>query len=397
MNLDFIKCLEWMVEKGASDLHLKVGIQPVLRYKTALVLLSKDHPKVTKEDLDSVFEAILKPYHKNVLLEERSVDFSHGIPGLGRFRFNIFYQRNTPRVVVRHIPHEVPKFEDLNLPLSIQTRLDKLHDGLVIIAGATGAGKSTTAVSMINRINETRSRHIITIEDPIEFLIQDNKSMITQRELGTDYYDYKKALKHALRQDADIIFLGELRDVESAETAINAANTGHLVITTLHTNNVAETLSRLLGMFNDDKAKYMRMELGAVLQFLVCQKLLETKDGKNVVPATEILVNNARVRSILENAYSTSALNEIIEEGQSVWGMQSFNQSIISLHERGLISKAEGLKKSPFPETLRIHFDGVSHKNRLVSEMDNTATGTVPRYLEPDLKDSLKTKKASNS
>ena len=249
MGLDTQRCLALMVEKKASDLHFKVGTPPVIRKTRFLQLLTNDHPPVTQEELSYAFDKILTPQQKQTLMKERQLDFSYGVKQLGRFRFNIFFQRGTLRAVIRHIPFELPTFDSLQLPDKVRNLADNPANGLILVTGATGMGKSSTIVTMLNKINQTKNRHIITIEDPIEFLIKDEKSLITQRELGTDYLNYTMALKASLRQDPDIIFFGELRDTQSTETAINAANTGHLVFSTLHTNNVSETITRLLAFF----------------------------------------------------------------------------------------------------------------------------------------------------
>ena len=199
---------------------------------------------------------------------------------LGRFRVNIFFQRGTLRAVIRHIPFTLPTFKSLNLPDKLRDIVDGSNHGIILVTGATGVGKSSTIAAMLNQINQTKNRHIITIEDPIEFLIRDKKSLVTQRELGTDYINYGMALKSSLRQDPDIMFFGELRDPQSTETALNAANTGHLIFSTLHTNNASETITRILGFFSKDKQRYIRMEFSSCLRAIICQRLLVRKDGK---------------------------------------------------------------------------------------------------------------------
>ena len=263
----------------------------------------------------------LKPHLKQNLIEKKQVDFSYGVQGVGRFRFNIFYQRGTLRVVARSIPFKLPDFKSLNLPEAVKKVLNTDQKGLILVTGATGNGKSSTIVAMLNDINERMSRHIITIEDPIEFLIEDKKSLITQRELGSDYINYNLALQSTLRQDPDIIFFGELRDFESMETTLTAANTGHLIFSTLHTNNVTDTIHRVLGMVSPEKKKLFRMEFASSLKAIICQKLIMKKDQSGMIPAIEILINNPRVRSLLEDEdKSTSALEEVIETSREVWG-----------------------------------------------------------------------------
>ena len=396
MAIDLKKFLRVMVEKNASDLHLKVGAPPIVRKNSCLVLLFKDHPPLTQQEIKTSITEILTSYNQSKLIEDKQLDFSYGIPELGRFRFNVFYQRGTLRLVARNIPYKIPSFEDLNLPNSFEQLVEKHENGLVLITGATGNGKSSTVVSMLNHINKTQSRHILTIEDPIEFLIQDRKSLITQRELGTDYINYEMALKSSLRQDPDIIFFGELRDRVSTETALSAANTGHLVISTLHTNNIAETVNRVLGMFERGKEKHIRMEFASSLRAIICQKLIMKKDNSGFVPAVEILYNNPRVRSILEDeTKSSSILNEVIETSQEGWGMQSFNQHLIELESQGLITQAAALKTSDSPEKLKLHFSGLGHNNNrdLKTDLNSSAIEENLPLMEDAFK-KVKIKKA---
>ena len=359
-----------MVKHQVSDLHLKVGTAPVIRKNGQLMLLYKKQVHLTNDDINKAIDPFLKPHHRQTLIEQKQVDFSHGIKGIGRFRFNIFYQRGTLRIVARNIPFILPDYESLNLPVAVKNLLNVNQKGLILVTGATGHGKSSTIVAMLNDINMRISRHIITIEDPIEFLIEDKKSILTQRELGTDYLNYHLALKSTLRQDPDIIFFGELRDFESMETALSAANTGHLVFSTLHTNNVTDTIHRILGMANSEKKKNFRMELASSLRAIICQKLIMKKDQSGLVPAVEILINNPRVRSFLEDEdKSTSLLDEVIETSYEVWGMQSFNQHLIKLVEQDWISKEVALENSPSPEKLELHFSGLSQKNNEESDL----------------------------
>ena len=365
MQLNLRECFELMVKHNVSDLHLKAGVAPVVRKNGELMLLYKEQFHLTHEEISKAIEPFLKPYHKQILMEEKQVDFSYGVSGLGRFRLNIFYQRGTLRLVARNIPFKLPTYESLNLPNIINKIASSNSTGLILVTGATGNGKSSTIVSMLDDINNNQSRHIITIEDPIEFLIKDKKSLISQRELGADYLNYNLALKATLRQDPDIIFFGELRDFESMETALAAANTGHLVFSTLHTNNVTDTIHRVLGMVHPERKKLFRMEFAASLRAIICQKLVMKKDKSGLIPAVEILINNPRVRALLEEEEkSSSLLNEILEESHEVWEMQSFNQHLITLVEKDMIDKDVALKASPSPEKLNLHFSGPQSKKQ---------------------------------
>ena len=354
--------LQLMVEKKASDLHLKAGTPPVVRKNKSLALLSRELPFLSHKIIEELLKPVLKPYHKEDLYTDKQVDFSYGLKGLGRFRFNIFFQRGTLRVVIRHIPSSIPSFDTLGLPKKIQDIVTTTQAGLVLVTGATGNGKTTTIMAILDYINQCQNKHIITIEDPIEFLISDCKSLITQRELGTDYINYKSALKSTLRQDPDIIFFGEIRCKDSLATALTAANTGHLVFSTLHTKNTSETITRLLGLLGSEH--YFRLEFAACLKSIICQKLIPEKDSNSYIPAVEILINNPRIREILENdTKSTSILPQIIEESQHGWGMQTFNQHLKELLSQGVITQKTALQFSDSPEKLRMFFSGLSHNN----------------------------------
>ena len=365
MSLDLKDCFNLMSKYKVSDLHLKVGAPPLIRKDGQLMRLYKEQFSLTNDDILNAVVPFLNSIQKNKLKEEKQLDFSYGVEGIGRFRFNIFYQRGTLRLVARNIPFEIPSYESLNLPVAVQNILKKPDQkGLILVTGATGSGKSSSIVAMLNDINQRSSRHIITIEDPIEFLIRDNKSLITQRELGADYVNYNLALKSTLRQDPDIIFFGEIRDFESMETTLTAANTGHLVFSTIHTNNVMDTIHRVLGMVNPEKKNLFRMEFASSLLAIICQKLIMKKDNSGLIPAVEILINNPRIRALLEDEHkSTSNLYEIIEQSKEVWGMQSFNQHLVELVEKDVITQKQALANSPSPEKLTLHFSGLSQKN----------------------------------
>ena len=393
MELDLKECFELMTKHQVSDLHLKVGTAPVIRKNGQLMLLYKKQFHLTNEDISKAIDPFLKPHYRQNLHENKQVDFSCGVKGAGRFRFNIFYQRGTLRVVARNIPFKLPDYKSLSLPKNVEKLFNVDQQGLILVTGATGNGKSSTIVAMLNDINQRFSRHIITIEDPIEFLIEDKKSLITQRELGADYLNYHSALKATLRQDPDIIFFGELRDFESMETALTAANTGHLVFSTLHTNNVTDTIHRVLGLISPEKKNLFRMEFASSLKAIVCQKLVMKKDNSGLVPVVEILINNPRVRSFLEDENkSTSVLNEVIETSREVWGMQSFNQHLIDLVEKDWISKEEALRNSPSPEKLNLHFSGLSHRKKDEKNTDknlkinNDSRGSLKLNVKQDLK-----------
>lgn len=383
MTVSLEKLLQLMVEKKASDLHLKVGTPPVVRKDKALTILNKDFECLTKNTIASLLDPVTSSHHEKILEKEKQVDFSYGIPKLGRFRFNIFYQRGTVRAVVRHIPHSIPDFESLRLPEKMKEIIMSTNEGLILVTGAAGSGKTTSIMSMLDLINKNQNKHIVTIEDPIEFLISDYRSLISQRELGTDYIDYKSALKSALRQDPNIIFFGEIRCAESFATALTAANTGHLVFSTLHTANTAETITRILGFFNSGNI-HSRLEFATSLKAIFGQKLIPAKDGRSFIPAVEILVNNPRVREILEDSTkSTSLLYQIIEESHHVWGMQSFDQHLKSLYSDNLITKKSVLQYSNSPERIRMFFSGISHENNMSPNSDTKPKKQQVKELNP--------------
>ena len=365
MPLNLTEYFKLLVKHDASDLHLKVGSTPIVRKNKELFFLYKNHSPITQTGMKDAIKTILSESLIKKLETKKQLDLSMGVPKAGRFRLSIFYQRSSLRLVARKIPFELPSYKSLNIPKNIQTIVSDIDKtGLILVTGSTGHGKSSTIVAMLDDINTNHNKHIISIEDPIEFLIKDKKSLITQRELGTDYLDYNSALASSLRQDPDIIFFGELRDMESMEIALNASNTGHLVFSTLHTNNVVDTINRVMGMVNPDKKKLYRMEFASSLKAIICQKLVMRKDKKGLLPVIELLINNSRIRKVLEDERkSSSELHKIIEESKEGWGMQSFNQHLLELVEKNIISKNMALKHSSQPEKLRLHFSGLDHKN----------------------------------
>ncbi len=368
--------LKKALQKGASDLHLKAGIIPVIRRHGVLRPLAANLPPLSGEQIESMALALMDELQRSQFREFREVDLSFGISGLGRFRVNVFQQRGTVRMVIRAIPVQVPSIDDLNLPQVIKKIADN-ERGLVLVTGATGNGKSSTLAAMVDEINRTKNLHILTIEDPIEFLIRDRKSIVTQREIGVDASTFSRALRAALRQDPDVILIGEMRDRETIEIALLAAETGHLVLSTMQTLNSVETINRAVAAFEVHQQDQVRMQLGAVLKAVISQRLARKKDGSGFVPAVEILVNNPGIRQMIEKRESGSVLMEAIEEGQTTWGMQSFDQSLMELIMKGLISLEEALTLSTSPEDLRIRFMGVKqmdgkawaesddHRNRL--------------------------------
>ena len=357
-NTELDELLKLAMQKGASDVHLKAGIIPVIRRHGALYSLSSKLPKLSGEEIDKMAKEVMDDQTQKKFLSEHAVDMSYGISGLGRFRMNIFRQRGTTRMVIRNIPHTVPSLEDLNLPKVVE-KIASIERGMILVTGITGSGKSSTLAAIIDSINRHKNKHILTIEDPIEFLIRDKKSIITQRELGVDATDCAAALKAALRQDPDVILIGEMRDIETIETALIAAETGHLVLSTLHALDAQETVNRIISVFNPSHQHQVRMQLAAVLKATISQRLARRKDNSGFVPAVEILINNTRIREMIEDPSKTTDISQAIEEGQVSWGMQSFDQSLMGLIDKNLISLEEALSLSTNPEDFRIRYSGV--------------------------------------
>jgi len=357
-NSKLNEILKLAIKKGASDIHLKVGVMPVIRQYGVLRPLSSELPALSEEDLNKMVKEVLDEQDQETFLKKYGVDTSYGVSGLGRFRMSIFRQRGSSRIVIRNIPHTVPSFNDLHLPKVVE-KIASIERGMILLSGITGSGKSSTLAAIINYINHHKNKHILTIEDPIEFLIQDKKSIITQRELGVDAVNYADSLKAALRQDPDVILIGEMRDRETIETALIAAETGHLVLSTLHALDASETINRIVAAFNSYQQNQIRMQLASVLKAVISQRLVQRKDKKGFVPAVEILINNVRVREMIEDSNKGKDLSQAIEEGQVSWGMQSFDQSLMELLDKKLISLKQALSSSTNPEDLRIRYSGL--------------------------------------
>src|SRR5437867_2931230 len=291
----FNRILQTAVEGGASDVHLKIGTPIVLRIHRQLIAIEAPHP--TSEWMDQIVEQIVPKHAKKRLDEEREIDFSYFLPGVGRFRTNLFQQRGQFCLAMRFVKTQVPSFEELGL-LPVLKQIAESPRGIVLLSGSTGCGKSTTLAAMIEHINAHNKKHIITMEDPIEYVFEDNQSVIEQREVGLDTLSFEYALKHVLRQDPDVIMIGEMRDALSFMAAMSAADTGHLVLSTLHTTNAAQSISRILDFFKADEREQIRRQLSGTLQAVICQRMVITITG-NVTPALEILINTGTVRKLL--------------------------------------------------------------------------------------------------
>ena len=355
--MDLRRLLEKMMDAGASDLHLKTGTRPVLRVDG--VLLATDDPPLNSKDLDAVNDQVLTPKQKEQYLRDREIDFAFGVPGLARFRANFFFQRGTAAMAIRHVPLGVPAIEDLNLP-PVVAQLSTRARGLILVTGTVGSGKSTTLASMIDCINRSEGRNIITVEDPIEFLHRDEKSIINQREVGLDTGTYLSALKHILRQDPDVILLGEIRDQDTMSIALMAADTGHLVLSTLHTIDAPQTVNRILSFYPPHQHSEIRFLLASTLQAVISQRLVPRVEGKGRVPAVEVMLNTASIQDYLMSSEKTLMIKSAIQEGAQQYGMQSFDQSLMSLYSQNLISYEAAMQNASNPSELELRIRGIS-------------------------------------
>jgi twitching motility protein PilT len=350
--------LKIAVESGASDLHLKVGSHPMLRVRGALVPALSDR-RLTHEDMLSISAAVLSTSQQDKFRERRELDLAYSVPGLGRFRCNAFHQRDSVGMSFRIIPTDAATIEKQLLP-PVLKKIAAEERGLVLVTGATGSGKSTTLASMIDEINNTRSAHIITIEDPIEHLHRDNRSLINQREVGADTLSFERALRSALRQDPDIILVGEMRDLETIETALLAAETGHLVLSTLHTVDAPEAISRIVGSFAPHSQKQVRIQLASVLKAVISMRLIPRADGKGRVPAVEVLISTPFIRECIMDKEKSHLLQPAIAQGTSQYQMQTFDQSIFRLFEQGLVTYEESLRWSSNVDEFMLKVQGIS-------------------------------------
>jgi twitching motility protein PilT len=356
--LELNDILKIALKGGASDIHLKSGLPPMFRVDGALVPL-KNGERMVPEDVTKMSFEIMNPIQKQRFEETREVDLAYGIAGLGRFRVNVFQQRGSVGVVFRVIPFGVKTIESLHLPKVIE-HIAMEQRGLVLVTGTTGSGKSTSLAAMIDYINSNRTCHIMTIEDPIEFLIRDRRSIVNQREIGVDTQSFGNALRAALRQDPDVILVGEMRDFETIETALTAAETGHLVMSTLHTLDATETINRIISVFPPYQQKQVRLQLAAILKSVISQRLVPRADGKGRVPALEVLISTARVRECIADKERTKEIHDAIAKGFTTYGMQTFDQSLMQHVKSGLVTYDEALRHVSNPDDFALRFRGIA-------------------------------------
>ncbi|MER3429881.1 MAG: type IV pili twitching motility protein PilT [Blastocatellia bacterium] len=351
---------------GASDLHLRAGSTPVIRVNGELRTLSGVPHLNQDETLEMAF-SMMSNRQKQHFKEVFEVDLGYGVPGLGRFRVNIFQQRNSIGIVARVISDRIKNFVELGLP-PVLDKICEENRGLILVTGTTGSGKSTTLAAMVDRINQTRNCHIVTIEDPIEFLHKDKKSYITQREVDVDTRSFAEALRGSLRQDPDVILVGEMRDLETIETALVAAETGHLVLSTLHTLDAAETLTRIISAFPPYQQKSIRIQLAGLLKAVVSQRLLKSAKAGGRVPAVEVLISTPLIRDYILHEEKTASIRDVIAAGTSQYGMQTFDQSLFYLYQSGLIALEEALRGATNPDEFRLRLAGIQNTTALAKE-----------------------------
>ena len=354
---DYRGVLQQMVQRNASDLHLKVGRPPTLRIDGEMQSL--EMAPLKPEDLKTMAEQIMQPKHLQEFAEAKEADFAFGVPGVGRFRVNAYQQRGTVAFAFRTVPFQAKTISELNLP-AVCEKISMSPRGLVLVTGITGSGKSTALASMIHYINQNRHANIITIEDPIEFLHRDIKSHINQREVGTDTGSFGQALRRVLRQDPDVLLVGEIRDLETLDTALKAADTGHLVFSTLHTTDATQTINRVLSFYPPHQQAEVRFMLSSALQAIVSLRLVPRKDKAGRVPASEVLINTAAVRDNIRDMTKSLNIPELIREGTVQYGMQSFDQSLMNWYTKGVISYDNALFYATSPSEFALRVQGVA-------------------------------------
>ncbi len=362
---------------GASDVHLKVGSQPILRVDGELTPMEGN--RLSQEETLKIAFSVMSPGQRETFKKKNDIDLAYSVPGLGRFRCNVFIQRGTIGLVFRVIPMRIPTVEELLLPEVIK-KIAMEPRGLILVTGTTGSGKSTTLASMIDAINSSRTDHIMTIEDPIEYLHRDKRSIVNQREIGNDTESFSKALRAALRQDPDVILVGEMRDFETIQTALTAAETGHLVLSTLHTIDATETINRIISVFPPYQHKQVRIQLASVLRSIISMRLVPKADGKGRVPAVEVLIATATIKDCILDPDKTKMIPDVIAQGVIHYGMQTFDQSIFQLYKSGLITYDEALRRATNPDDFALKVKGIQ------STSDLTYDDTAPKEETGDMK-----------
>ena len=364
--MDLIELLKVAVASGASDLHLKVGSYPMMRVNGVLMVAS-EAKRLERADTEAMAGVLFSPEHLEKFRKAQEVDLAYSVSGLGRFRCNVFQQRGTIGIVLRVIPTRVKNIDELGLP-PVLKRIAQEERGLVLVTGTTGCGKSTTLAALIDHINSTRSCHIMTVEDPIEYLHRDYQSIVNQREVAVDTTSFSHALRSALRQDPDVILVGEMRDFETVETALLAAETGHLVFSTLHTLDATETVNRIIAVFPPHQQRQIRIQLASVLKAAVSQRLLPRADGLGRVPAVEVMISTPFIRDCIVDKDKTPQIPSAIAAGTSQYGMQTFDQSIFTLYQQGFVTLEEALRWASNVDEFKLKVQGIATTSDLARE-----------------------------
>ncbi len=375
MNID--ELLKIAIEKDASDLHLKAGNHPMIRIHGTLTPLST-FAKLAPNDTQELADQVMNDYQRKKLKEDLDIDLAYSLPGFGRFRGSIFNQRSTMAIALRIIPMEVKTVRQLLLP-EVLEKIAFYQRGLVLVTGTTGSGKTTTLAAMIDYINAYRRENIITIEDPIEYLHKDKKSTISQREVGTDVSTFSRGLRAALREDPDVILVGEMRDLDTIETAILAAETGHLVLSTLHTLDAPESINRIISVFAPHHQRQVRLQLSSILKSIISQRLIPRMDGTGRVPGVEIMINTPYIAECIQDRERTGLVRDAIATGVSQYGMQTFDQSIYQLYRDGYISFEQGMRYSTNPDNFKLRVMGIQSTLDLALEEMETTMSKVER------------------
>jgi len=356
--MELAEILTIAVKARASDIHIKTGLPPVVRIDGKLRPIP-NAPRLSSDAVMAMAHSMMNPRQRQQFDENYEVDLSYGVPGVCRFRVSAYHQRGSVAIVFRAISIVIPGLDSLNLP-PILKKIAMEERGLILVTGTTGSGKSSTLAAMVDYINENRTCNIITVEDPVEFLHRDKKSIISQREVGFDTLSFAAALKGALRQDPDVILVGEMRDLETIETALTASETGHLVMSTLHTLDAAETINRIISVFPPFHQRQVRMQLSGVIKGVISQRLVPRIDGKGRVPAVEVMVGTARVRECIDDKEKTKQIPDAIAQGFTTYGMQTFDQSLMQLYSSKLISYEEAMRQSTNPDDFALKISGIS-------------------------------------
>lgn len=371
-NIDDI--LRAAVRLGASDIHVGTGRHPILRVEGKLSSV-KSAPRLTAEDVMAMAQQMMNPAQRDKFESQFETDLAYSLSGVARFRVNVFHQRGTISIAIRVIPYNILNFESLNLP-PVMEKIANEERGLVIVTGTTGSGKSTTLAAVVDYINRNKARHIITVEDPLEYTHGDKMSYINQREINIDTLSFANAMRAALREDPDVILVGEMRDLETMEICLSAAETGHLVLTTLHTLDAQESINRMLTIFPPHQHNQVRYQLAQVLKAIVSQRLVPTADGKKRVPAAEILVATERIKELISDPQKTWEIRQAIQEGSLHYGMQTFDQCLYNLFKSGMITYDEAMVQATNRNDLAMRIEGITSGSGSLVREENFGTQT---------------------